>query len=86
MYGFAIQFVYGGTAPVGTFTVQGTNDDANNPNITPTWDDETQTVAVAGSGSTTLNFDHRYYRFVRVKLARTSGTITATVKFVSKGA
>lgn len=87
MYGFSIQFAYGGTAPVGTFTVQGTNDSALDPTVTsPTWSDEATTVAVAGTGNTVLNFDHRYYRYVRVKLTRTSGTITANLKFASKGA
>lgn len=85
MFGFALQFEYGGTAPVGVITVQGTNDDIKSTTATPVWSDESVTVAIAGSGDTILNFANRFYRFVRVKLTRTSGTITLKATVMAKG-
>lgn len=85
MFGFCIQIAYGGTAPVGVLTVQGTNDDAQNVLVTPVWSDEASPVAIAGSGNVLLNFDHRYYRFFRLALTVTSGTITIVARFNDKG-
>lgn len=85
MYGFAVQFEYGGTAPVGTLIVQGTNDDVGDPTVTPTWSDETTTVSISGSGNTLLNFNNRFYQYARVFLDWTSGTITCRAKFIAKG-
>lgn len=85
MSGFSVQFSYGGTAPVGVLTVQGTNDDPKSTTVTPVWYDETTTVSIGGTGDTMLNFGSRFYRFVRVKLTRTSGTITVKATIMAKG-
>lgn len=85
LYGFCVQSNYSGTAPVGVLTIQATNDQADDPKVTPVWSDETTTVAIAGAGNTMLNLDHRYYKFFRVRLVVTSGTIIISVKFNAKG-
>lgn len=85
LYGFAIQASFGGTAPVGILKVQGTCNDPADPSVTPVWDDETQTAPIAAAGTAMLNFDHRYYRFFRVVLTVTSGTIAIVVRFAGKG-
>jgi hypothetical protein len=85
MYGFAIQFEYGGTAPVATLVVQGTNDNIEDPTVTPTWSDEITTVSVTGTGNIMLNFNNRFYQYSRVHLAYTSGTVTCRAKFIAKG-
>lgn len=85
MFGFSVQLVYGGTAPVGVVTIQGTNDDIKSTTVTPVWSDETTTVAISGAGDTVLNFGNRCYRWVRVKLTRTSGTITLRATVMAKG-
>jgi hypothetical protein len=85
LYGFSVQFSYGGTLPVGSVVVQGTNDDIDSPTVTPVWSDEIGGFAIAAAGSQMLNFDHRYYKYFRVRLVVTSGTITMRAKFVAKG-
>lgn len=85
MFGYSVQAKYSGTAPVGVLTVQGTNDDALNALVTPTWSDEQSPIAIAAAGDTMINFQGRFYRFFRVKLTVTSGTIVITVRFHDKG-
>lgn len=85
MFGYAIQAKYSGTAPVGVLTIQGTNDDASNPLVTPTWSDEQPPIAITAAGDTMINFQGRFYRFFRVKLTVTSGTIVISVRFNDKG-
>lgn len=85
MFGFSVHLEYGGTAPVGTVTVQGTNDDPRSTTATPVWSDEPTSVAISAAGDTLLNFSNRFYRFVRVKLVRTSGTIALKATVMAKG-
>ena len=85
MFGYCVQVNYGGTLPVGTLTVQGTNDDAGDALVTPVWSDEPSPIVIGGSGNTLLNFSNRFYRYFRLSLVRTSGTITIAARFHDKG-
>lgn len=70
---YCIQAVWTGTAsPVGTFTIQGSNDNVNWTTIS------NSSVAVNGAGNVMWR-DNADYKFVRVVYTATSGGSTDTV-------
>jgi len=77
-YGYSIQFNITGTSPVGTGTVQGSNDGVNWTNIS--------TIAISGVNSYFDNKDAVYYAEIRAKYAGTSGTgVSVNAYLVTKG-
>jgi hypothetical protein len=81
--GFSVQLVYTGS-PVGTFTLEASNDKLN---ATPTtWVTvDNSSTAIAASGNFMINMEKSYFGWVRVKYTFTSGTGTIAVKIIAKG-
>lgn len=86
--GFAVQVDWtGGTGTTATITVQGTNYNAADSNVTPIWstvtpDSGSGVVPSSSSGSAMLNFNFPRYAFFRVfwdQSAGTGGTVNAIV-------
>lgn len=79
--GYAAQFVWSaGTLPIGTFIVEGTNDNVEAPMSNPTYTPVSSSAVSGSSGDFMLNVERAMYSYVRVRYARTSGTATLTVK------
>jgi len=72
--GYSVQAIWSGTAPVGTFEIQGSNDNSNFTSIT------SSPIAISGNtGSLLVNVENAQYGYVRVKYNFTSGTGSLTV-------
>lgn len=65
--GYSVQLIYTG-APVGTFSLECSNDGANWDTVPDT------TVAISAAGTTLYNVAAVFYKFARIKFVRTSGT------------
>lgn len=72
--GYAVQASWTGTSPVGTFEVQGSNDNVIFTSVT------SSPIAISGnSGDFLLNVENAQYGFMRVKYNYTSGVGSLTV-------
>lgn len=81
--GINIQLEYTG-APVGTFTLQASNDRINP--VPQTWNTiPFSATPITSAGEYMLNVDSSYYGWIRVLYTRTSGTGTLNIKIVGKG-
>lgn len=78
--GYAVQFVWsGGGSPVGTFSLEASNDDENYTTISGS------SFSVSGnSGNYLANVQFAGYSYVRAKYVRTSGSGTLTIDIVGK--
>lgn len=93
IYAFSIQIVWsGGSAPVGIFKLQGSNDAGDNGSgqgvSQPTnWTDiTTSPQSISGSpGSLLFDVTECSYRWVRLVYTRTSGSATANATMNTKG-
>jgi len=99
MKGFAVQPIWTGSSPVGTITIQGSNDDGGtsggNPPVITNWttvsfkDNTGATVSsfsVSGnSGNTMIQDDAQYYRWARLVYTKGSGTGTLSARLEAKG-
>lgn len=77
----SFQCVWTGT-PVGSFFVDVTNYDINNPNITIVWSQITLSSVPAASGSAgdgTINLNQLPFRWIRLRYVNSSGTGTLNV-------
>lgn len=95
IFSYAIQAIWtGGGTPVGTFKLQGSNDNGESGTTTlgatqPTnWTDiTTSSQAITGnSGSVLYDAASCGYRWVRLVYTRTSGTATLSANMNTKGA
>lgn len=83
--GFSIQAKYTG-APVGTLSLQATNDAPNSPLGAQEWVEIAgSSVAVSASGTYLYNLDLAFFGWIRLAWVFTSGTGTLTAKIVTKG-
>lgn len=88
IYGLSISLVWTGS-PVGTLTLEASNDIVTAGNTQPTnWDTITgSTLAITGADHVTYNINGSFYKYIRVKYTKTSGTGTITVAVMEiKGA
>lgn len=77
--GYSVQAVWNGTSPVGTFEIQGSNDNSNFTTVT------SSPIAISGNDGTILvNVEFAQYGYVRVKYNFSSGTGTLTVHINSQ--
>ena len=77
--GYAVQAVYTG-APVGTLTLQVSNDNSSPTNWT-----DASSESISAAGSTVFNHQVPQYKFIRLKYVRTSGTGTINARVHAKG-
>lgn len=77
---YAVQAVWSaGATPVGTFDLQGSNDDSNFTSLLDS------PAAVSGNtGSIIINVEKHAYGFIRIVYTRTSGSGTLNVKVNAK--
>lgn len=82
----SVQAVWsGGGSPVGTFTLEVSNDEVSLPSSVVNWSTYAgSAVAIAADGDLTYNVANLGYRFVRVKYTRTSGTATLNAQLIYK--
>lgn len=84
----SIQMSFTGS-PVGTFSVQVSNDyDSNQPTATATWSDLTLSAVPTASGSADdifIDLTQVPAPYVRIKYSRTSGTGTLNATIAAKG-
>lgn len=79
--GYAVQAVWSGTSPVGTFTVEASNDNINFTSIL------NSPVAISGNtGSLMINVENAFYGFIRVVYTATSGSGSLTVHINAQSA
>lgn len=72
--GYSVQAVWSGTSPVGTFEIQGSNDNTNFTTIT------SSPIAISGdTGSLLVNVEFAQYGYTRVKYNFSSGVGSLTV-------
>jgi hypothetical protein len=84
VYGCSLQFKYTG-APVGTMTVEATDDEII-PAVSQNWVTVlNSSVAVSGTGDHIYNIAGLNTGFIRLRYTFTSGTGTLTGKIVTKG-
>lgn len=81
----------GGGSPVGTFTLEVSNDDVQPSssgdeaaNVTNWTTYGNSSIAISGDGDLGYNLDGIGYRWARVKYTRTSGTATVNIQSISK--
>ena len=86
LLGFSIHFFWTGT-PVGELVIQATNRSPRDSEISDSdFDDLPETtISVSGEDSFLLNVDAVYYRNMRVKYNRTSGSGQLFAEFIGKG-
>lgn len=100
VYGFSVTASWTTAgSPVGTFTLEACNDIENPTDYAPTYPTLTHWVTIAGSSLAssagasispssdlclTWNYSNTMYRFVRIRYARTSGTITLSERLQMK--
>lgn len=89
---FSCQAVWtGGGSPVGTFTVEVSNDDVqkstsgnDSANVTNWTTYGNSSIAISGDGDLGYNIDGLAYRWARIKYTRTSGTATLNIHCITK--
>lgn len=69
----------------GTLKVQVTNDDIEDPTVTPTWSDEGSATTISATSSVMLNFDGKHYRAFRVQGNLTAGQYALVCRVMAKG-
>ena len=70
------------TGATATYTLQETNDDLNNPTITPIWVNDPVLAGVSATGTTSLNSP---FRWVRCTVAALGGSPAQIQFYVTQG-
>lgn len=86
LFAVSVMAVVAGTAPVGTLSIDASNDNIPNyPNAQPTHFVQIATVAISATGTVLLPKMDICYQYLRVTFTATSGTPAVTVTLKALG-